>query len=1835
MTFKNSLLRYAGVLRNPIFLLCVIGALVSFNANATQNLTLSEVTSVNGNIIAYPGVDNVATFKPDTVDAALGQTFYLTNAGVGNLGYRLTSLALESQTGQVLSSNTVWTLKIFEWQPSTNGADIRYWTNGTSADPLAGFTSPVIVLQDSGSIATNTTFNTADYLKFTFDPAHAYFLKTNRAYGFYFSVGNTTTNFVVRARYGDHLANGTLIQNTIGSTPTSLNAFDLGFYLEGTAVTNVSLGVTVNPANFTACSGGSASFTATAEGTPSPTVQWQVSASGGSFTNISGATNTTLTFTASSSLNGNQYRAVFTNSSGSINTTEATLTVSAAPSALITVPATNFASGSISNVASGPASLTGYAWSITNGTITSATNIQNITFTAGTSGSVGLTLTTSNSSGCSASSSTNIAIMTAPGAGTAISIDFGADKGGKMAVTELAGIAATTNWTSLSNAVGSASGLTDNSGANTGASVSWNCSNTWTDPVANTAGDYKMMRGYLDTSSTSGATVTVTNIPTTYQSSGYDVIVYCDGDNGAENRVGQYTIAGQSIYVLDMGGANYGGFYVQGSSSSDQGTLTSVGNFVRFSNLTNSGFTLTTTPGTTSGSNKRAPVNGMQIVQRTYTNTTAYDSLNRTALAGTGQSNTLNAVWGDRLLLAEAGVLKSFGLTLFNDSTLSQTGRILSATAVVKFYDNTIPYGGAGTTLTNPLLGTTTITWNFNSPGLAAGSYSPKTVDLSSLNIVLPKNILVMQQVTNVVGTSTRNGVVLMSDSLVGSSPNDFYVKSDNTSEGLYVVAGNASNGQLGYFVSVSSPAAPVMITNLANQTVCAGNSVSLMAAASGIPTPAAQWQSGYNGTYTNIPNATNATYVLSAAAGDDGRQFRTVFTNLYGSVTSSVATLTVNAATASITANPAGVLPNSTGNQASGPGGMVSYAWSITNGTITSATNVQTITYDAGAGANVALTLTITNGLGCSDSRTVNVPIVGNSAPTLTSVATLTNAVEDVPFTITYSNLLSSSDAADANGDTIFFRIESILSGTLTRNGTNIVTGSTLLGTNETLVWTAATNANGVLPAFTIVVTDGQTNSTTPVQVNVSVAAVNDRPVLVNPIPAQSGTYGDFFSYTFPSDTFTDVDSVLTYSFGANEGYTYPTWASFDAATRTFSGTPTGVANYGVIVFGSDGSLSAFSDLLITVGKAALTVTVDDVTRGFGQSNPTLTGSILGLKNGDNIAATFSTTATESSPAGTYPITVTLVDPQNRLIYYNVSTNLGTLTITNYPSSTTDPHADSWLTNYAGQYVRLYTNTAARNAGVTVTTWTFSTINGTNVTGTQALPVYSGIQEIYSSSNWVYIRASAMPVGPIGPLIAYGNAALLLPYNQKALYRVPKNATYTSNKSLTPGGAIGYFVDGVQMFDTRDALSWTGSNESQGTGYWTRDAYINEGYGFDPYQGHASPQGAYHYHSNPQGLRYLLKDHVDYDPATKTYSESTSPVTNHSPIVGWMRDGYPLYGPYGYSSASNALSGVRRMLSGFVLRNGQNGTANLSTTGRTNIPPWAQRLYGTNNVSGPLVASYGPLGRYLEDSDFMGDLINPSTGSPFVKGVDYDLDEYNGRWCVTPEFPNGTYAYFVTIETNGAPKYPYYIGRALFGIPSGGTVSNITETVVTNFLGATNMPLQLATPGKNGNTVSLAWSGIDGGTYKVESSTNPPAWTTLSTSATAPRALGGYTNVTVDAMNLYRVSRTAVAPFDSTGTTVFTTASVAPGGSAARGSTVTITITLPSSPPNPPTTAIPTSVTLAGTISGTSISHPATNTVLATFAIPGGATTGSQNIVVTFTPNPAYTLTNAFTILP
>ncbi len=163
--------------------------------------------------------------------------------------------------------------------------------------------------------------------------------------------------------------------------------------------------VTQNPSDVTTCDGGTATFTAAASGRTG--VQWQVSTNGGGlFTPIVGATSTTFSFTASSLQNGNQYRAVFSNSCGNAATTAATLTIQASTTTSDPADATvcQGATAAFSTTAGGTGPFT-YAWTV-DGSPAGSTSSINVSTGSLSVGNHTVAVTTTGTCGSASQSAT-------------------------------------------------------------------------------------------------------------------------------------------------------------------------------------------------------------------------------------------------------------------------------------------------------------------------------------------------------------------------------------------------------------------------------------------------------------------------------------------------------------------------------------------------------------------------------------------------------------------------------------------------------------------------------------------------------------------------------------------------------------------------------------------------------------------------------------------------------------------------------------------------------------------------------------------------------------------------------------------------------------------------------------------------------------------------------------------------------------------------------------------------------------------------------------------------------------------------------------------------------------------------------------------------------------------------------------------------------------------------------------------------------------------------------------------------------------------------------------
>jgi len=466
------------------------------------------------------------------------------------------------------------------------------------------------------------------------------------------------------------------------------------------------------------------------------------------------------------------------------------------------------------------------------------------------------------------------------------------------------------------------------------------------------------------------------------------------------------------------------------------------------------------------------------------------------------------------------------------------------------------------------------------------------------------------------------------------------------------------------------------------------------------------------------------------------------------------------------------------------------------------------------------------------------------------------------------------------------------------------------------------------------------------------------------------------------------------------------------------------------------------------------------------------------------------------------------------------------------------EPQLTSWYTEKSGKYARIYTSKENEAAGITSTTWS------RNQTAQNA-PTYAGVHEIHHDTSWIYIRTTGLGFHTMGPW--YLNEAKTrnfpsFPSNTSTTYRIPRTPTAFNGNTTTGFGAIGYFVDGVALFDATDTFSYINSSASDGSpqgggrgdGVWNRDAYINEGVTFDAAYAHQA-MNLHHYHANAPAIRHLLGDSVDYDAASNVYTENFN--GSHSPILGWVADGHPVYGPYAYSNPDDPDSPVRRMISGYQKRDGTNSSTNLNVAGRTTLPQWANRLQGRStslgsNSYGPNVSTTYILGHYLEDYAYMGDL-------GLVHGLDFDLDGYNGRFCVTPEFPEGVWAYFTSIEADGTPRFPYNVGRNFYGTPTGGNTNNIPAGATRSYIGGPSKQHTANGVSRKDGVLTLTWDTVEGASYQVEKSNELENWSSAGVAITA----NSITQTTSDELEansspagFYRLKRTGIASYDSSG---------------------------------------------------------------------------------------------------
>ncbi len=266
-------------------------------------------------------------------------------------------------------------------------------------------------------------------------------------------------------------------------------------------------------------------------------------------------------------------------------------------------------------------------------------------------------------------------------------------------------------------------------------------------------------------------------------------------------------------------------------------------------------------------------------------------------------------------------------------------------------------------------------------------------------------------------------------------------------------------------------------------------------------------------------------------------------------------------------------------------------------------------------------------------------------------------------------------------------------------------------------------------------------------------------------------------------------------------------------------------------------------------------------------------------------------------------------------------------------------------------------------------------------------LKAKQSIEKVDSSDPWQLLQMALSPA-----YAATSNVSIVLDGNYRVIKSngLPDHPTgafpnsgnpntiseqhYTFRVTLTPKDSgtitpLGMNPFGVAIngipFDPGAAEFW---NRDWNSGWQYEAMALGPRLGLDQNNAHVQPNGAYHYHGPPTGLLNRL-------------AQSPKPI-----LLGYAADGFPIYGPYGHA-AKSAQSSPKKLHASYRIKDGTRES--------------------------------GPGGAY--DGTFIQDY-------EYVKGLG-DLDECNGRFGKTPEYPQGIYHYVIT------DSYPY-IPRSYRGIP-------------------------------------------------------------------------------------------------------------------------------------------------------------------------------------------------------
>ena len=245
-------------------------------------------------------------------------------------------------------------------------------------------------------------------------------------------------------------------------------------------------------------------------------------------------------------------------------------------------------------------------------------------------------------------------------------------------------------------------------------------------------------------------------------------------------------------------------------------------------------------------------------------------------------------------------------------------------------------------------------------------------------------------------------------------------------------------------------------------------------------------------------------------------------------------------------------------------------------------------------------------------------------------------------------------------------------------------------------------------------------------------------------------------------------------------------------------------------------------------------------------------------------------------------------------------------------------------------------------------------------------------------------IKSNGWPDHTPGTFPRRGNPNTIATQNYS--FRVPTKPKASEQPERRGGWWWGVALNGIP-FEPGTAETWNNDPQS-GWRYEAATGFLN--LGLDEHHAHVQPNGSYHYHALPTGLIERLG--------------GDGKKMRH---IGWAADGFSIYTSWAYSTAKDDKSALRKMKPAYRLKQGARPA----------------------QADGP-GGSYD--GRFTQDFEYVKD-----SG---------DLDDCNGRFGVTPQFPDGTYYYCITAEFpfvprmwRGVPDQSFSKGDRPPGAPGGG----------------------------------------------------------------------------------------------------------------------------------------------------------------------------------------------------